>query len=155
MLSAALQPPDQSASNDQQNGNQLRSRHQPAKHFAAPWIVAQELDEVTLDSVQDHKCTPHLPIEFLSTEQPGQQQEVEKLGGGFDQLCRFNSDAERSSADGIRQRIREDHAPEVTGRLAVTATRRETTEASEDVAEGKPRGEAIGGTQDRHVMAAH
>src|ERR1700675_4294712 len=102
MLSAALQPPDQSTADDQQNGNQLRSRHQPAKDFAASWIVTQELDEETLDSVQDHECAPHLPIEFLSTEQPGQQQEIEKLGGGFDQLCWFNPDAEWSSTDGIR-----------------------------------------------------
>src|SRR6267378_5744876 len=128
MLSAALQPTDQSAADDQQDGNQLRSRHQSAKDFAAPRIVAQELDEVTLDSVKDHECAPHLPIEFLSTEQPGQQQEIEELGGGFDQLCWFNPDAERSSADGIRQRIPEGHAPEVIGRLAVTAACRETTE---------------------------
>src|SRR5712671_2874894 len=135
MLSATLQPPDQSTANDQQNRNQLCSRHQPAKDFTAPWIVAQELDEVALDSVQDHESAPHLPIEFLSTEQPGQQQEIEKLGGGFDQLCRFNPDAERSSTDGIRQRIREGHAPEVIGWLTVTAACRETTEASENVAE--------------------
>src|SRR5229473_4913557 len=137
MLSAALQPPDQSTADDQQDGNQLRSRHQAAKDFAAPRIVAQELDEVTLDSVQDHEGAPHLPIEFLSSEQPGQQEEIEELGGGFDQLCRFDPDAERSSTDGIRQRVREDHAPEVIGRFAVTATRRETTKASEDVAKGK------------------
>src|ERR1700675_827315 len=97
MLSAAFQPPDQSTANDQQNRNQLRSRHQPAKDFAASRIGAQELDEVTLDSLQHHESAAHLPIEFLSTEQPGQQQEIEKLGGGFDQLCRFNSDAKRSS----------------------------------------------------------
>ena len=155
MLSAALQPPDQSTADDQQDGNQLRSRHQSAKDFAAARIVAQELDEVTLDSVQDHEGAPHLPIEFLSTEQPGQQQEIEKLGGGFDQLCRFNPDAERRSTDGIRQRVRESNAPEVIGRLTVTAACRETTEASENVAEGKPGGEAIGGTQDRHVMTPH
>src|ERR1700676_2174216 len=155
MLSAALQPPDQSTADDQQNRNQLCSRHQAAEDFAAPWIVAQEFDEVTLDSVQDHECAPHLPIEFLSTEQPGQQQEIEKLGCGFDQLCWFNPDAERSSTDGIRQRIREDDAPEVIGRLAVTAARRETTEASEDVAKGKSGSETIGGPQHRHVMAPH
>src|ERR1700730_15075765 len=155
MLSAALQPPDQSTANDQQNGNQLRSRHHAAENFAAPGIVAQELDEVALDSVQDHECAPHLPIEFLSTEQPGQQQEIQKLGGGFDQLCRFNPDSERRSTDGIRQRVHEDHAPEVIGRLTVTAACRETTEASKNVAEGKPGGEAVGGTQDRHVMTPH
>src|ERR1700686_1691192 len=102
MLSAAFQPPDQSTANDQQNRNQLRSRHQPAKDFAAPRIFRQEPDEITLASVQDHESAPHLPIEFLSTEQPGQQQEIEKLGGGFDQLCWFNPDAEWSSTDGIR-----------------------------------------------------
>src|SRR2546428_330164 len=32
MLSAALQPPDQSTADDQQDGNQLRSRHQAAKN---------------------------------------------------------------------------------------------------------------------------
>src|ERR1700730_10071091 len=123
MLSAAPQPPDQSAADDQQNRNQLCSRHHPTKDFAASGIVAQELDEVTLDSIEDHECAPHLPIEFLSTEQPGQQQEIEKLGGGFDQLCRLNPLAERSSTDGIRQRIRENHAPEVIGRFAVAAAR--------------------------------
>src|SRR6266853_5474967 len=155
MLSATLQPPDQSTANDQQNRNQLCSRHQPAKDFTAPWIVAQELDEVTLDSVQDHESAPHLPIEFLSTEQPGQQQEIEELGGGFDQLCRFNPDAERSQTDVMRQLICEDHTPEMTRRLAVAAARRETTEASEDVAKRKARSEAVGGTQHRHVMAPH
>src|ERR1700730_9034274 len=155
MLGAALQPPDQSTADDQQNRNQLRSRHQSAEDFAASGIVAQELDEVTLDSVQDHEGAPHLPIEFLSTEQPGQQQEIEKLGGGFDQLCRFNPDAERSSTDGIRQRIREDHAPEVIGRFTVTAACRETTKASEDVAKCEPGSEAIRGSQCRHVMTPH
>ncbi len=101
------------------------------------------------------KTSPRLPIEFLSAEQPGQQQEVEELGCRFDQLCRFNPDAERSSTDGIRQRIREDHAPEMIGRLAVTAARRETTKATENVAKGKPRSETIGGPQHRHVMAPH
>src|ERR1019366_10576589 len=99
MLSAALQPPDQSASDDQQNQNQLRSRHQPAEDFTASGIVAQELDEITLDSVQDHESGPHLPIEPLPCEQPGQQQEIEKLGCGLDQLRRFKSHAERSSTD--------------------------------------------------------
>src|SRR6266446_10873943 len=147
MLTAALQPPDQSSADDQQDGNQLRSRHQSAKDFAASRIVAQELDEETLDSVKDHECAPHLPIEFLSTEQPRQQQEIEKLGCSFDQLCRFNPLAERSSTDGIRQRIREDHAPEVIGRFAVTAACRETTKASENVAKGKSRSETVGGPQ--------
>src|SRR4030081_1539268 len=155
MLSAALQPPDQSTANDQQNRNQLCSRHQPAKDFAAPRIVAQELDEVALDSVQDHESAPHLPIEFLSAEQPGQQQEVEELGCGLDQLCRFNPDAERSSTDGIRQRIGEDDAPEVIGWLTVTAACRETAEASEDVAKRKSRSEPIGCAQHRHVVAPH
>src|ERR1700675_1141450 len=155
MLSAALQPPDQSTADDQQDGNQLRPRHQPAEDFTAPWIVAQELDEVTFDSVQDHECAPHLPIEFLSAEQPGQQQEIEELGCGLDQLCRFNPDAERSSADGIRQRVREDHAPEVIGRFAVAAACRETTEASEDVAKRKPGSETISCPQYRHVMPPH
>src|SRR6202163_708522 len=155
MLSAALQPPDQSTADDQQNRNQLRSRHQATKDFAAPRIVAQELDEVTLDSVQDHEGAPHLPIESLSTEQPGQQQEIEKLGRGFDQLCRFNPDAEWSSTNAIRQRIREGHAPEVIGRFAITAARRETTEASEDMAKSKPGSEAVGGAQRRHAMTTH
>src|ERR1039458_9525447 len=155
MLSAALQPPDQSASDDQQNRNQLRSRHQPAEDFTASGIVAQELDEVALDSVQDHKAAKHLPIEPLAPEQPGQQQEIEKLGCRFDQLCRFNPDAERSSTDGIRQRIREDDAPEVICRFAVTAAGRETTEASEDVSKGQPGSEGVGGAQQRHAMTPH
>src|SRR6266481_2870419 len=155
MLSAALQPPDQSTADDQQDGNQLRSRHQSAKDFAAPRIVAQELDEETLDSVKDHECAPHLPIELLSTEQPGQQQEIEELGCGFDQLCRFNPDAERSQTDVMRQLICEDHTPEMIRRLAVAAACRETTEASEDVAKRKPGSEAVGGTQHRHVMPPH
>ena len=102
---SALQPPDQSAADDQQNRNQLRSRHDSPENFATSGIVAQKLDEVALDAVQDHEAAKHLSIELLALEQPRQQQEIAKLGGGFDQLCRFNSDAERSSTNGIRQRI--------------------------------------------------
>src|SRR5260370_23334394 len=141
MLSAALQPPDQSTADDQQNRNQLRSRHHPAEDFAAPRIVAQEFDEVSLDSVKDHKGAPHLSIELLRLEQPSKQEKIEELCCGFDQLRRFNPDTERSSTDCIRQRIREDHAPEVIGRFAVTATGQETTEASEDVTKCEPRSE--------------
>src|SRR5208282_515625 len=133
--------------------NQLRSRHQPAENFTASGIAAQELDEVALDSVQDHVAAKHLPIEPLALEQQHQQQEIEKLGCGFDQLCRFDPDAERRSTDGIRQRIREDNAPEVIGRFAVTAACREATEASEDVAKGQSGSEGVGGAQRRHAMA--
>src|SRR5580658_61808 len=155
MLSAALQPPDQSAADDQQNRNQLRSCHQTVEDLAASGIVAQKLDEVTLDSVQDHEAAPNLSIEFLAPEQPGQQQEIEKLSRRFDQLCRFDSDVERSSADGIRQRIREDDSPKVIGRFAVTAACRETTEASKNMPKSQPRSKAIGGAQHRHVIAPH
>ena len=155
MLSAAFQPPDQSTADDQQNRNQLRSRHQPTENFTASGIVAQELYEVPLDSVQDHEAAKHLPIEPLALEQPHQQQEIEKLGCGFDQLRRFDPDAERSSTNGIRQRIREDDAPKVIGRFAVTAARREATKAPEDVAKGQSGSEGVGGAQHRHAMAPH
>src|SRR5258708_35664792 len=131
MLSPAFQPPVQSAADDQQDRNQLRFRHQAPEDFAAPRIVAQELDEVTLDSVQDHKSAKHLPVEPPALEQPDQQQEIEELGGGFDQLGWFDPDAERSSADGIRQMIGEGHTPEVIGWFAVTTARRETTQPPE------------------------
>src|SRR5208282_3935533 len=114
-----------------------------------------ELDEVPLDSVQDHVAAKHLPIEPFALKQPGQQQEIAELGCGFDQLCRFDPDAEWSSTNGIRQRIREDDAPEVIGRFAVTAACREATEASEDVAKGQRGSEGVGGAQHRHAMAPH
>src|SRR5450631_399106 len=151
----ALQPPDHSTADHQQDRNQLRSRHQPAEDFSASGIVAQELDEVTLNSVKDHEAAKHLPIEPLALEQPDQQQKIEELGSGFDQLCRFNPDTERSSTDRIRQRIRKDHAPEVIGRFAVTAPCRETTEAPKDVSKGKPRRDGVGGPQRRHPVTPH
>ncbi len=55
----------------------------------------------------------------------------------------------------MRQLIREDDAPEVTGRFAVTAARRKATEASENVAKGQPGSEAVGRAQHRHVMTPH
>ncbi len=67
---STLQPPDQSAAYDQQNRNQLRSRHEPAEDFTASGIVAQKLDEVTLDSVENHETRPHLSIKFLTSDQP-------------------------------------------------------------------------------------
>ena len=133
MLRTASQPPDQPTAHDQQNRNQLCSRHQPAEDFAASGIVAQEFDEVTLDAVQDHEAAPNLSVELLAPEQPHQQQKIEELGRGFDQLRRLNPDAERSPANSIRQRIREDDAPEVIGRFAITAAGRKTTKASKDV----------------------
>ncbi len=39
--------------------------------------------------------------------------------------------------------------------FAVTATRRETTETSENVAKGQTGGEAVDGAQGRHVMTSH
>src|SRR5271169_3025656 len=155
MLSAAFQPPDQSAANDQQNRNQLRSRHQPAKHFAAPGVVPQKLDEVTFDAVEDHERAPNLSIEFLAFEQPGEQQKIEKLRGSFDQLSRLNPFAERSPADVMRQLVRENDTPEMACSFAVTAARREASEASKHVTKGQPRREAVGSTQHRHVMTPH
>src|SRR5258708_12110949 len=152
MLSAALKPQDQCGGDGQENRNEVRCRHQGPEDFAAPRIVAQELDEVTLDSVQDHKSAKHLPIEPPALEQPDQQQEIEELSRSFDQLGWFDPDAERSSADGIRQMIVEGHAPQVIGCFAVTTARRETTEASEDLAERKPRSEAVAGASHRHTM---
>jgi len=155
MLRAALQPPDQPTTDDEQNRNQLRSRHQAAEDFAASGIVAQELDEVTFDSIQNHESTPHLSIKFLTLEEPGEEQEIAELGRGLDQLRRFNPDAEWSSTDRIRQRIIEDHTPEVARRFAVTATGRETAEAAEYVSKGKPGSEGIGCSQRRHVVTPH
>src|ERR1022692_119069 len=152
MRSAALQPPDQSTANDQQNRNQLRSRHQPAEDFTASGIVAQKLDEVTLDSVEDHETGPHLTIELLPSKQPGQQQKIAKLSCGFNQLCRLNLETERGSTDGVRQGICENYTPEVVGRFAVTAARRETTKASKNVPKRKTGSKAVTGAQCRHVM---
>src|ERR1039458_3437899 len=155
MLSAALQPPDQSPADDQQNRNQLRSRHQPAEDFAASRIVAQELDEVTLNPVQDHEAGPHLSIELLSLEQPHQQQEIEKLGCSLDQLRRFNPDTERSATDFMRQRIAENDTPKVTCRLPVTASGREAAEAPEYVAKSDSGSDAVHSAQCRDVMTPH
>src|SRR5580658_692193 len=152
---AALQPPDQSTADDQQNRNQLRSRHQSTEDLTSSGIVAQELDEVAFDSVEDHEGAKYLTIEPLALEQPGQQQKIAELGGGFDQLRGFNSDAKRSSANGARQRIGEDDAPKMIGRLAIAAAGRETSEASEDVAKGHSGSHRVGGAQGRHVMTPH
>src|ERR1019366_1405161 len=155
MLTAALQPPDQSTADDQQNRNQLRARHQAAEDFTASGIVAQKLDEVTLDAVQDHEAAPNLSVELLAPEQPHQQQKIEELGRRFDQLRRLDTDSERSPANGVRQRIREDDAPEVIGRFAITAASRKTTKASKDVPKSQPGSEAIDSAQRRHVMTPH
>src|ERR1700721_1703776 len=132
----ALQPPDHPAGHNQQKRNQLRPSHYAAKDFAASGIVAQEFDEVAFDSVKDHEAGPNLSVEFLAPQHPCQQHKIEKLGGSFDQLRRLNPDAKWSSTDGIRQRIREDDAPEMIRRFAVAAARRETAEASEDMSKG-------------------
>src|ERR1035441_1793530 len=152
MLTAAFQPPDQPTADDQQNRNQLCSRHDSAANVHPPGIVAQKFDEVTLDAVQDHEAAPNLSVELLAPEQPHQQQKIEKLSRGFDQLRRLNPDAERSPANSIRQRIREDDAPEVMGRFAITAASRKTTKASKDVPKSQPGSEAIDSAQRRHVI---
>src|ERR1017187_7688638 len=155
MLTAAFQPPDQPTADDQQNRNQLCSRHHSAENFAAPGIVAQKFDEVTLDAVQDHEAAPNLSVELLAPEQPHQQQKIEKLSRGFDQLRRLNPDAGRSPANSIRQRIREDDAPEGMGRFAITAASRKTTKASRDGPKSRPGPEAIAGAPPRLVMPPH
>lgn len=148
----AVEPPDQAASNDEQNRNQLRSGHDTAEDFAASGIVAQELDEIAFDSVEDHETGPHLAIEFLASEEPGKEQEVEELGSGFDELSGLDTDTQWSSADVVRQLIGESDSPEMIGGLAITATGGEAAKASEDVAESEAGSEAVDGTQGRHVM---
>ena len=155
MLSAALQPPDQSTGEHQQDRDQLCSGHQAAEDFAASGIVAQKFDEITLDSVEDHKRPPNLSIKFLALEEPHKQNKIEKLGGGFNQLRRLNSHAERRTTDRIRQRIGKDNAPRMIRRLAVTATGRETTEAAKHMSKSKSWSETVRSPQHWHVVTPH
>src|SRR5271156_2210970 len=152
---SALQPPDQSAGNDQTNRNQLRPCHQAAEDLAASGIVAQKLYEVALDAIEDHEACEYLPIKFLAPEQPHQKHEIEKLGGGFDELRRLDSDTERSSTNLTSQGVGKDYAPEMICRLAVTASRRKAAETPEDMAESETGSESVGRAQHRHTMTPH
>src|ERR1700722_4834605 len=149
---ATLKPPDQPATDHQANRDQLSSGHQSTENFAASRVIGQKLNEGGFDAVQDHELGPDLPIDFLASEQPRQKQEIEEFGGGFDQLGRLNSYAQRSSTDRIRQRIMKYHSPKVISGLAEAAAGGEESEASEDVAKGESRGEPVDGSQHGHMV---
>jgi hypothetical protein len=152
---STFQPPDQPAADDQTNRNQLRSGHHSAEDFASARVTAQEFDEVALDPVEDHETGKYLSIEFLSLEQPHQENEVKELSGGFDQLSRLQSFVEWCAGPTAGQRVGEDHAPEVIGRFAVAASSGEASEASQHVTEGESGSESIAGAQSRHVAPSH
>src|SRR5258708_27253945 len=119
---SALQPPDQAATDDQTDRDQLGSGHHSAEDFTSAGVAAQKLDEVTFDSVKDHETGKHLAIELLALEHPHQENKVEELGCRFDQLRWFQSLVERGPGPTARYRVLEDDTPEIIGVLAVTAS---------------------------------
>jgi len=151
---AASQPPDEATGDHERNGNQLRAGHDASEDFAAAGIIAQKLDEEALHTVEHHKDRENLSIEFLAFQEPHEQDEVEKLRAGFNQLRGFDPHTQRCATDGIGQGIGEGDAPKMVGRLAIAATGGEASEAPEDVAEGEARSKGVHRAQDRHTVTA-
>ncbi len=83
---SAAKPPDKSTEDDQTDRDQLRAAHDAAKHFAAARIVANEFEEIACDAVQDQKRCEDLSVEFLSLEQPHQDEKVGEFNRSFKQL---------------------------------------------------------------------
>lgn len=133
----------------------MRSGHHSTEYFATAWIAAQEFDEVSFDPVEDHESGKNLSIKLLALEQPHQQHKIEELGGGFDQLRRFQSFVKWRARPTASQRVGEDDSPEMIGGLAVAAAGRETAKAAEHVSKGEPGSEGVAGPQRWHVPPSY
>ena len=80
------QVPDDSAGQNQTNGDQLGAAQYSSKYGAAAGIITQKLDKESRDPVQEQIGAENLSVEFLALEHPGQDEEDAKLGGRFKEL---------------------------------------------------------------------
>src|SRR6476660_3309818 len=149
-----LQPPDESPGNHQTNGDQLGAGHDSAKYRAAPRIVAEEFQEIPGTTVEDEKGGQHLPVEFLALEQPHQNKEIRQFNRRFEKLRGFERYSQRRVGIQVGNRIGKRHAPEVTGRLAITASCGETSYSSDGVTHREAGRKSVPGGKRRHTMPA-
>ena len=94
------EPPDECAEEDEADGDELSSGHGAAEDGAAAGIAAQKLEEITGNSVEEKIGAEYLAVEFLTFEQPHQQEKVGQFDRGFKELSGFQRHMKRSA--GIR-----------------------------------------------------